>query len=160
RPDKALISGEDGFRFRHLLIRDAAYDALPKATRSELHERFALWLEQHGREMVELDEIVGYHLEQAVRYREELGQLDEAARSLAVEAAGRLERAGRRARNRYDVGAVVNLLGRAAALLPDGGEARASILPQLGEAYLQAGELERGERTLREAVGLAEKHSN
>ena len=31
RPDRAQLPGDDGFRFRHLLIRDAAYDALPKA---------------------------------------------------------------------------------------------------------------------------------
>ena len=31
RPDRAQFAGDDGFRFRHLLIRDAAYDALPKA---------------------------------------------------------------------------------------------------------------------------------
>jgi class 3 adenylate cyclase len=41
RPDRAQLAGEDGFRFRHLLIRDAAYEALPKATRADLHERFA-----------------------------------------------------------------------------------------------------------------------
>src|SRR5437764_8047987 len=28
-------------RFRHLLIRDTAYDALPKAVRAQLHERTA-----------------------------------------------------------------------------------------------------------------------
>jgi hypothetical protein len=41
RPDRAELVGEDAFRFRHLLIRDAAYDALPKSVRAELHERFA-----------------------------------------------------------------------------------------------------------------------
>ena len=41
RSERAHFAGEDGFRFRHLLIRDAAYDAIPKATRAELHERFA-----------------------------------------------------------------------------------------------------------------------
>ena len=61
RPAKTQLAGEDGFRFRHLLIRDAAYEALPKAARADLHERFALWLEEHGAELVELDEIVGYH---------------------------------------------------------------------------------------------------
>ena len=69
RPERAQFAGEDGFRFRHLLIRDAAYDALPKAVRAELHERFAAWLEHRG-ELVELDEILGYHLEQAARYKE------------------------------------------------------------------------------------------
>ena len=77
RPDRPQLAGEDGFRFRHLLIRDAAYDALPKATRAELHERFAAWLEEHGAELVELDEILGYHLEQACRYRAELGLPDD-----------------------------------------------------------------------------------
>ena len=58
---------DEGFRFRHLLIRDAAYESLPKSTRAELHERFAEWLATH--DLVERDEIVGYHLEQAHRYR-------------------------------------------------------------------------------------------
>ena len=48
RPDRPQLPGEDGFRFRHLLIRDAAYDALPKSTRGELHERFAAWLEDRA----------------------------------------------------------------------------------------------------------------
>ena len=29
-PTRAQLAGDDGYRFRHLLIRDAAYDALPK----------------------------------------------------------------------------------------------------------------------------------
>src|SRR5204862_7972751 len=93
RPDKAQLPGEDAYRFRHLLIRDAAYEALPKSTRGELHERFAAWLEGHGAELVEVDEIVGYHLEQAYRYQAELGNVDE---SLGRRAAARLSAAGRR----------------------------------------------------------------
>jgi class 3 adenylate cyclase/tetratricopeptide (TPR) repeat protein len=116
RPDKAQLPGEDAFRFRHLLIRDAAYDALPKATRAELHERFAAWLEVHGAGLVELDEILGYHLEQAYRYGVELGRNDEA---LAALAADRLETAGRRANLRGDVGGTVSLLERALALRPE-----------------------------------------
>ena len=73
RSDRAQFAGEDGFRFRHLLIRDTAYDALPKATRAELHQRFAGWLETHGQGLVELEEISGYHLEQAARYLADLG---------------------------------------------------------------------------------------
>ena len=69
RPDRPQIAGEDGFRFRHLLIRDAAYEALPKSARADLHQRLGAWLEEHGTELVELDEILGYHLEQALAYR-------------------------------------------------------------------------------------------
>ena len=54
RPDRAQLAGDDGYRFRHLLIRDAAYDALPKAVRAELHARFADWLDEHGDDLVEL----------------------------------------------------------------------------------------------------------
>jgi class 3 adenylate cyclase/tetratricopeptide (TPR) repeat protein len=113
RPDRPLFPGEDGFRFRHLLIRDAAYDALPKAVRAELHERFADWLEQRGAEIVELDEIVGYHLEQAARYKADLGQEDSA---LVLRAGDRLAAAGRRALWRRDQYAAANLLGRSLEL--------------------------------------------
>ena len=55
------------------LIRDAAYDGLPKAARAELHLRFAEWLDGHGSDLIELDEILGYHLEQAHRFRTSWG---------------------------------------------------------------------------------------
>jgi len=113
RPDSAQLPGEDGFRFRHLLIRDAAYDSLPKALRAELHERFAGWLEHRAADLVELDEIVGYHLEQAARYRNELGQPQPA---LAERAGERLAGAGRRALWRGDEPAAAALLERALAL--------------------------------------------
>jgi class 3 adenylate cyclase len=116
RPTEPQLAGEDGFRFRHLLIRDAAYEALPKAARAELHERFAAWLETHGAGLVELDEILGHHLEQACLYRAELGTPDDG--SLAAAARRRLAAAGGRALGRSDNFAAVNLLQRAAALMP------------------------------------------
>ena len=89
RPDRPQLPGDDAFRFRHLLIRDTAYDALPKAARVELHERFADWLEENGTSLVELDEILAYHLEQAYRYRKELGASD-GTEAVAERAAERL----------------------------------------------------------------------
>ena len=77
KPDRSQLAGDDGFRFRHLLLRDAAYDALPKSTRADLHGRYAAWLEHHGTDLVELDEVVGYHLEQAHVYRLDLGLPDD-----------------------------------------------------------------------------------
>jgi class 3 adenylate cyclase/tetratricopeptide (TPR) repeat protein len=120
RPDRPVLPGEEAFRFRHLLIRDAAYQALAKADRAQLHERFARWLEEGGADLVELDEITGYHLEQAFGYRCELGPADEQARLLAVDAAAHLDKAGRRAMERGDAGAAVNLLERSEVLLPGG----------------------------------------
>jgi class 3 adenylate cyclase/tetratricopeptide (TPR) repeat protein len=112
-PDRAQLAGEDGFRFRHLLIRDAAYEALTKTSRAELHQGLAGWLEQRSEKLVELDELLGYHLEQAARYTAELGQRDAA---LAERAAEHLAAAGRRALWRVDEPAAAALLGRALEL--------------------------------------------
>ena len=112
RPDRPQFPGEDGFRFRHLLIRDAAYDALPKTVRADLHRRFADWLESKTT-LVELDELAGYHLEQAARYQAELGEPDDA---LTLRAGDRLLAAGRRALDRDDARAATGLLDRALTL--------------------------------------------
>ena len=114
RPHAPAFQDDEAFRFRHLLIRDAAYDGLPKATRAELHERFASWLEENASELAELDEIAGWHLEQTVRYRRELGRKVDPV--LARRAADHLHAAGRRAGERSDVAAARNLLERAHAL--------------------------------------------
>ena len=67
RPDSAAIPGDDGFRFGHILIRDAAYEAIPKRQRALLHELLSAdWLEARLAHDAP-DEIVGYHLEQAYR---------------------------------------------------------------------------------------------
>jgi class 3 adenylate cyclase len=153
RPDRAQIPGDDGFRFRHLLIRDAAYDALPKATRAELHARFAAWLEGHGAGLVELDEILGYHLEQAVRYRIELGLPDDG--TLAAAARRRLTAAGQRAHRRADYGAAVTLLERAAELLPEA-EFDVALELDLADALFETG---KGGDALRHAGSLAERAS-
>ncbi len=113
RPERGLLGGDDAYRFRHLLIRDAAYDALPKATRAELHRRFAAWLEQHGQSLVELDEILGYHLEQAARYLDELGRPEP---PLALAAGERLAAGGRRALWRGDRRSTATLLERSLRL--------------------------------------------
>jgi class 3 adenylate cyclase/tetratricopeptide (TPR) repeat protein len=113
RPDQAQFPGDDAFRFRHLLIRDAAYDALPKATRAALHERFARWLQERGADLVEVEEILGHHLEEAARYKRELGQPDP---KLAARAGDHLAGAGRRALWRGDERAAAVLLERALEL--------------------------------------------
>ncbi len=96
RPSPATLAGDDAFRFRHLLIRDAAYEALPKAARADLHERLAGWIGEHGDDLVELDEILGYHLEQAARYRLELGKAGAGARRASGRAARRRRGPGTR----------------------------------------------------------------
>jgi class 3 adenylate cyclase len=104
------------YRFKHILVREAAYRATTKRLRAALHERYADWLvERAGERVGEYNEVVGYHLEQAYRYRAELGDTDS---ELAARAATYLAAAGRHANDTGDVRGAANLLGRAAALLP------------------------------------------
>jgi predicted ATPase len=112
-----LVAGGIAYRFKHILVREAAYLATAKKLRALLHERYADWLEQLvGERVVEYHEIIGYHLEQAYRYRSELGTLDDRATTLASRAAAHLAAAGLRASDRGDYHAVANLLERALAL--------------------------------------------
>ena len=159
RPQKSELPGEDGFRFRHLLIRDAAYDGLPKSARAELHERFAKWLEARGADLVELDELVGYHLESAYRFRSELGPLDVRGRELAQRAGELLAAAARRAHARGDTPATIVLLERAAALAPDGPN-RAKVMLDLGRSHLETGDFARAEEVLDEAGESAAAHDD
>ena len=116
RPERAELAGEDGFRFQHLLIRDVAYETILKSTRADLHERFADWLEENGTGLADLDELLGYHLERAHGYLQELGQLSTNADALAERVVVHLAAAGRRAMARLDDAAAVSLLARARAL--------------------------------------------
>jgi hypothetical protein len=138
RPSRSLIPGDDAYRFRHLLIRDTAYEGLPKAVRADLHERFAGWLDANTL-LVEQDEIAGYHLEQASRYRAELDDSDPQGGALASRAAEHLGRAGRAALERGDLHATQNLMYRALALARDPA-ARRRLIPDLADGLIETRE--------------------
>jgi class 3 adenylate cyclase/tetratricopeptide (TPR) repeat protein len=150
RPDHAVVPGDDGFRFGHALIRDAAYHEIPKRQRATLHESYAEWLTSRLGDDAP-DEILGYHLEQAYRYGAELGAGDPVVGERAAE---RLAAAGQAARARRDMRAAAKLFGRAADLVP-GNARRSEFLVGLGEALHAAGEFERARSVLEEAASLA-----
>ena len=120
---------------------------MPKATRAELHERFAAWLDEHRGALVELDELLGHHLEQAARFNESWD--DRVA--LAERAAARLGVAGLRALDRGDMVGAINLLERdgAAATADD---ARIELELDLGEALQEAGRLTEAEALLEQTA--------
>ena len=158
RSDKPAFVGHHAFRFRHLLIRDAAYEALAKATRAELHERFAGWLQTHGEDLVELDEILGYHLEQAYSYRRQLGlPEDEKDVLLGTRAAACLGASGRRAAVRGDGPAAARFFERAAALLPTEDPRRLELLTSLGGALIESAAWDRARDVLSEAEATAQR---
>jgi class 3 adenylate cyclase len=154
-----LVAGEAAFRFKHILVREAAYHATAKKLRATLHESFADWLERIAGERVgEYHEILGYHLEQAYRYRTELGDSDPA---LAARAGRHLGAAGRRAWARSDARGAANLLGRATSLLPvDSLERLELMIPYsyaLGESGNQLAWAPLTEELLERATALGER---
>jgi class 3 adenylate cyclase/tetratricopeptide (TPR) repeat protein len=134
------VPGEEAiYRFGHQIIRDTAYGGLLKRVRAALHERFVVWAERVNRERgreTEFEEILGYHLEQAYRYRMEIGVIDAEARSVGERAAEKLSSAGRRAFERGDMPAASSLLRRAIDLLPAGDARRLELIPDLAESFV------------------------
>jgi class 3 adenylate cyclase len=141
RPDRSSTTGDEAFRFRHLLVRDAAYASLTKEQRADLHARFADWLERMAPDrMLEYEEVIGYHLEQAYRYRSELGLTDDLTAVLRRRATERLRAAGMRALGRSDEPAARSLLSRAAAMVEDDRE-RGELLLHVAGSHFLVGDL-------------------
>ncbi|HEX9737974.1 MAG TPA: AAA family ATPase, partial [Candidatus Limnocylindria bacterium] len=157
-PDRAELTGREAFRFRHQLIRDAAYQAIAKQSRSELHEGFADWLESSlGERLDEYRPILAYHLEQAARYRRELDASDPSLSDLAHRAAVQLAAAGEGALDRGDFNASANLLGRAIALLDPFDPQALPMRLTLGEALAWAGDTRDTDASLSETLTIAHR---
>jgi class 3 adenylate cyclase/tetratricopeptide (TPR) repeat protein len=114
RESRSSISGEEAFRFKHILTREIAYSGLTKSARAELHAAFAAWLRERGVE--ELVEIRAHHLDRAATLLTELEGT--APPELANETAAALETAGTRALAREANRAGRHLLLRAVELEP------------------------------------------
>ena len=140
--DRGFVRPQEGgvFGFRHLLVQEAVYRAAPKRLRAELHERHADRLDEVHADLPELDELAGYHLEQAHALRTELGEADRRTQRLAEDGGNRLGAAGIRAWKRNDVHATVSLLRRATTLLPTGDRRRRELLCELGPALRASGD--------------------
>ena len=157
RPEKPALAGEDAVRFRHELIRDAAYESLPKAARAQLHERHASWLESLGAAVPEPDARIGFHLERACALAREVGSEGDEVRDLAVRAGQRLAEAARQAHRRGDLSGEIGFLDRAVELLGPGEPAAAELLPALGSALSEAGTFDQAADVAARAVELGER---
>ncbi len=141
RRDPSEQRVEDAFQFSHILIRDAAYNAVPKAARSGLHERIAQLMSARSWVGIgEYEEILGYHLEQAYRLLLDIGTVTEEIAELGRRASVPLASAGRRAFARGDMPAAVNLLSRATRLLAANAPSRLELLPDLAFALMETGD--------------------
>ena len=158
---ESALSVAEAYRFRHILLHDAAYDSLTKADRADLHERFARWLERaSGERLAEFEEILGFHLAQAYRYLVDL-RLDVArANGLGSRAAERFLHAARRARERGDGVAAARLCEQAQALPARDERFEAELLLESSQALSDIGQpteaLPGAERALAIALRLTD----
>jgi class 3 adenylate cyclase/tetratricopeptide (TPR) repeat protein len=66
---------EHEFSFRHSLLRDGAYDSLPKSLRAAKHEAVAEWAASRAGDRVdEIAELIATHWLEALAYRDELAE--------------------------------------------------------------------------------------
>jgi DNA-binding SARP family transcriptional activator/tetratricopeptide (TPR) repeat protein len=152
-----LAGGDDGYRFRHILVREAAYRRLPKNERADLHERYADWLESlSGADMGGgRAELLGYHFERAHSYQLQLTPSDPHLAHIGMRAAAHLATAGTEAYGRTDFRAADQLLARATALLARDDPARPALLYDRGTSLLTLGRLTDADAVLAEALDAA-----
>jgi tetratricopeptide (TPR) repeat protein len=152
------VASIDTYRFEHAMIRDSAYGRLLKRRRAELHEQLVDWAEEARADRIggkDLDEVLGFHLEQAHRYLRELGPLDEHGRALGRRASLLLAEAGRRAFSREDMPSAADLLERAVDTLEPEDAGRPLLLLPLAEALMHSGAFERAQARLGELTDPA-----
>jgi DNA-binding SARP family transcriptional activator len=147
---RRFLSADTVFRFRHALIRDAAYGSLAKATRARLHERYATWLSRLDDAPPDTEARVGYQLEAA--YECALAIRAPAASELAVRARAALAAAAKSAHRSGDLRGEIGLLERAARFRDGPPLARAQLLPALAAALFAAGSFDRATAVAEEAV--------
>jgi class 3 adenylate cyclase/tetratricopeptide (TPR) repeat protein len=141
------LPGLSAYRFLHVLVRDAAYTGLAKASRAIWHEQLADWLSSLGGDAVP-EEIVGHHLASAWEYRAQLGPATDHVRELAARAARKLAAAARRL-ELSDVAAAAALLQRAAAILGPDDPRRVDCLLDLASQRIELGEIDDARQALR-----------
>ncbi|MHB8573334.1 MAG: ATP-binding protein [Candidatus Dormibacteria bacterium] len=104
------------YRFKHGLVRDVAYESMPKRRKSQLHARFARDLTAASGHP-EWAEISAYHLEQAAILETQLRS--DAAPGLRAEAVDALVTCGQRVLTRGDGEAAAKFVARCLSLEPD-----------------------------------------
>ena len=117
----SAIEGEHQYSFKHVLIRDVAYDLLPRASRQERHANSARFLEQSTAEVGEAGTALARHWRDA-------GELGKAVDYLIA--------AGEQAERGWAKDRAVELYREALGLVPDeDGERRAAVRRRLAVAY-------------------------
>ena len=161
RQRQGSMAGEAEYAFSHALVRDVAYEQIPRSRRSERHEAVAGWIESHGRTEDNAEMLAHHHLK-ALEYAQTNG---EQRLELARRAIGALQEAGDRALSLNAYPAAARYYEQALGLVPEGEDerTRCDLLLALGDADGRAGDTPSAQRSflaaadLAEALGLAEQ---
>ncbi|MEN9402902.1 MAG: hypothetical protein RL091_1605 [Verrucomicrobiota bacterium] len=137
-------AGEEAYLFRHIVLQEVAYESLPFAFRSVIHEAIGMHLERvAGENLGPWIELLAYHFDRSPR--------DDKKRQYLLAA-------GDAARAAYALPAAMSYYERALPLFQDG--ARADVLYRFGEVLELAGKWDAAFTRYREARELAEKSSS
>jgi tetratricopeptide (TPR) repeat protein len=154
RERRSSIAGETEYSFRHTLIRDVAYEQIPKARRAEKHLVAAGWIESRPRRE-DYAEMLSSHYLRAVEYADAGGVVSEELVERTVRA---LRDAGDRALSLHAYAQAAGFYERAIALQADGAPGpRRELLLSLGDALARAGDQERARETFLTAAELARR---
>jgi predicted ATPase/class 3 adenylate cyclase len=133
------VEAEGSYLFRHVVAQEVAYESIPYAIRTSLHESTARVIEHEGPDAIELQlDLLAHHYwrsENVEKKREYLG------------------RAGAAARAAYANSAAIDYFERLATL--EDGTARAGVLLDLGEVLELTGAWARAAEADEEALGVA-----
>jgi class 3 adenylate cyclase/tetratricopeptide (TPR) repeat protein len=148
RPSRqSSMEGEAEYGFWHLLVRDVAYQQIPRAGRAARHLAAADWLEGKAGERVE---DLAYHTGEALTLAQATGDATLQA-EVEPRAAGYALLAGERALG-LDAVRALDLLERAKALTPEDDPAFPLVLRRWAEAAREAGRLREAAEAVEQAI--------
>jgi len=136
RSRRSSVAGENEFVIRHALVRDVAYEQIPRAQRSDKHLKAADWIGSLGR-TEDHAEMLAHHVGSALEYASGSGQV---APELAEQAVRVLVDAGDRAFSLNSFAASARYYAVPLALGVASPVERAELLFRRGRALYMAGE--------------------
>jgi class 3 adenylate cyclase/tetratricopeptide (TPR) repeat protein len=145
------VKGQAEYAFRHGLIRDVAYQQIPRAVRVQKHRTAAAWIERlAGDRVTDHADILAYHYGRAFQLAKAAG-LEDATRELEAQVRRFVVMAGDRALE-LDARRAEALYRQALTLCPPRHPERAGLLGKTAEAALTGGRLAEAQRDFEEAI--------
>ena len=133
---QSMLAGEQQYAFRHVLVRDVAYQHLPRRARAERHQRAATWLQSLPADRSDdRAELLAHHWQAAYQYARASRQ---PTSGLALSARLALRAAGDRALSLNDFEGADRWYSAALELWPQDDADRPLLLLRLGEAQVQS----------------------